>query len=80
MMKYPKQSKMRYTLEQRLSSKKTKAAMSASAISILDVYKRQAESIPSGGGALPAGTVRLSASSGKLEGAVHTQDTGRCSG
>lgn len=35
MMKYPKQSKMRSTLEQRLSSKKTKAAMSASAISIL---------------------------------------------
>ena len=39
-----------------------------------------AESIPSGGGALPAGIVRLSASSGTLEGAAHTQDTGRCSG
>ena len=35
MMKYPKQYKMRSTLVQRLSSKKTKAVMSAAAISIL---------------------------------------------
>ena len=35
---------------------------------------------PAAASALPAGIVRLSASSGTLERAAHTQDTGRCSG
>ena len=38
------------------------------------------DSIPAGGNALPAGAVRLSASSGTLESTVCPQDTGRCSG